>query len=98
MGSFESMKYWITEVCHGENHIEKVKIFKNASKPEIWTKDEVVESIKNGNDMYTMIKVKGEWRVGSKVKTFQRDGTDYIHTVPDEVSPDNLGQLTKFIC
>jgi hypothetical protein len=45
-----------------------------------------------------MIKVKGEWRVGSKVKTFQRDGTDYIHTVPDEVSPDNLGQLTKFIC
>ena len=51
MGSFESMKYWITEVCHGENHIEKVKIFKNTSKPEIWTKDEVVESIKNGNDI-----------------------------------------------
>ena len=52
------MKYWITEVCHGEKHIEKVKIFKTG-KPEIWTKGEVVESIKNGNEIYTMIKSQG---------------------------------------
>jgi hypothetical protein len=92
------MKYWITEVCHGEKHIEKVKIFKNASKPEIWTKNDVIECIKNGNDIYTLIKVKGEWKVGAKVKTFQRNETDHIHTVPGEEPQDNLGQLTKFSC
>ncbi|MGA2677114.1 MAG: DUF3892 domain-containing protein [Methanobacterium sp.] len=92
------MKYWITEVCHGEKHIEKVKIFKSSGKPEIWTKGEVVESIKNGNEIYTMIKVKGEWKLGAKVKTFQRNEMDYIHTVRDEVAQDNLGKLTKFSC
>lgn len=93
-----TMKYWITEVCHGEKHIEKVKIFKNASRHEIWTKNEVVEKIKNGNDIYTIIKVKGQWKIGAKVRTFQLKETDYIRTVPDDEPQDSLGRLTKFKC
>lgn len=81
---------YITEVCHGSTHIKKVKL---SDSTEL-TKQQVVNKINNGNDVYT----KDKAGKTAKVRTFKRGGVDYIRSVKDDTTEDNLGNLPKFSC
>ena len=81
---------YITEVCHGSNHIKMVKL----SNETILTKQQVVNKIKNGNSVYT----KTRNGITAKVNTFKRNGVDYIRSDRDTTTKDNLGKLPTFSC
>jgi hypothetical protein len=81
---------YITEVCHGSTHINKVKL----SDDTILTKQQVVTKINNDNSVYT----KTSSGIKAKVNTFTRSGVNYIRSDKDTTEEDNLGNLPKFSC
>ncbi len=83
------MVYYITKVCPKKSPIKKVELSTGA----IWTKQKVVTTIKGGGEVKTRANGKT-----AKVRTFKRNGVDYIRSDPDKTPVDNLGNLPKFTC
>lgn len=85
------MVKYITEVCHGETHIKQVK----CSDKSIFTKEEVVDKIDNGEEIFY---TKASTDDTALVDTFKCGRTRCLRTDPDETKKDNLGNLPTFRC
>lgn len=96
--------YWISEVCYNSQntHIVQVKIYPQGKvspgNDETWTRESVIKHLKTGSNIFTMTKENGKWVRGAKVKIIPINGTEYIKTVNDSTTKDNLGNLPRFYC
>lgn len=95
-----SIDYGITKICreseHG--HIKSVKMFNadtgSKSNAIEYSKDEIVRLINNGSTIYTY--PTDSWLDGAKVRVYHYEGVNYLRSVADDVSRDNLGSLPNY--
>lgn len=96
------MDYWISEVCYNaqNTHINRVKLYKDGNiapgNDQIWSRETVVNHLRNGTKISTMYKENGQWYAGARVKIVTIYGMPYIKTVNDSTAKDNLGNLKRF--
>jgi len=93
--------YCISAVRYdGDTHIDQVRVHKNnngkVDNSEIWPRRDVITALKMNYELITLIENQGQWVQGSKVIIHHIDGTDYIKTVKDSTTRDNLDHLPRF--
>ncbi len=94
--------YGISAVRYdGETHIDQVRVHKNnrdkVDKSEIWPRRDVIAALRMNFEIITLIyNDQGQWVIGSKVVIDDIGGTDYIKTVKDGTTRDNLDNLPRF--
>jgi hypothetical protein len=96
----EKVHYWISEVCYKDKHIDRVRIYKDShvayGLEETWSVKSVIDTIKNGYNISTMVNKNGIWQAGAKVEVVNIGETSYIQTDRDQSAEDNLENLPKF--
>jgi len=94
--------YGISAVRYdGETRIDQVRVHKNSKgimdNSEIWPRRDVIAALKMNFELITLIdNDQGQWVMGSKVVIDDVGGTDYIKTVKDGTTRDNLDNLPRF--
>ncbi|OEC84964.1 MULTISPECIES: DUF3892 domain-containing protein [Methanobacterium] len=94
--------YGISAVRYdGETRIDQVRVHKNnkgiMDNSEIWPRRDVIAALKMNFELITLIdNDQGQWVMGSKVVIDDVGGTDYIKTVKDGTTRDNLDNLPRF--
>lgn len=96
----DRINYWISEVCIKDNHIHKVRIYRDSELPygldQTWNVQQVIDTINKGYNINTIINVNGRWQCGARVKVMNIGGNRFITTERDESAQDNLENLPKF--
>lgn len=94
--------YGISAVRYdGETHIDQVRVHKNnngkVDNSEIWPRRDIIAALRMNFELITLIdNDQGQWVKGAKVIIDDVDGTDYIKTVKDSTTRDNLDNLPRF--
>lgn len=95
---YQTISYLISAVSYNDNHIAKVKVHTtddpNASM--IYTRQQVLDAMKNGYSFHTATEKWGKLQKGAKVEKVTIDWVDYIRTDSNKVKKDNLGELPTF--
>ena len=81
------------------SHIDKVRAYPDNGESigayaEL-SRTEVVASIKNGTTFPILKNAAGNWRKGQPVDIIKASGTEYIKTVDNGKSADNLERLPE---
>lgn len=82
-------------------HIDQVRIHQNnggaVGPAGVWSREQVVSALKSNYKIITLTKNKeGKWFVGAQVIIVVIAGNEYIKTVRDSTTRDNLGSLPTF--
>ncbi len=94
--------YGISAVRYnGVTYIDQVKVHKNnrgrTESAEIWPRRDIIAALVMNYKLVTLIdNDRGQWVTGAKVIIDHVDGTDYIKTVKDSTTRDNLDHLPRF--
>lgn len=59
------------------------------------TRDDVLNAINNGSEIWTIYKEVNKWKLGSQVEPFNLNGLTYITTKGNKTTRDNLGKLEE---
>jgi hypothetical protein len=65
--------------------------------PSTWERSDVLDTLRKNENFCTITEVTAnKWHHGAKVKIIRLNGVDYIKTVKDSITKDNLGELPTF--
>ena len=93
--------YLISAVRYYKDSISQLKVHKDlgdkVGQEQIWSKEEVVSSIKNYNSFCTIYKNSaGNWTKGEDVHVVTVGYSTYLRTDRNNIAKDNLGNLPVF--
>lgn len=83
-----------------ETHIVEVQVKEDAGDKLInggfWSREKVIENIKNGKKFVTAIKANDGVKIGEVVDIVNIKGIEFIRTDKNQEEKDNLGELPTF--
>lgn len=94
--------YWISAVSYNpeKTHIDQVKIHPNndgsMGTAEFWLRASVVNQLRLDSHIKTVYSKDEKWIIGAKVIIDTVGNNEYIKTVPDNTTRDNLGKLDEY--
>jgi Protein of unknown function (DUF3892) len=95
--------YCISNVRYNSSktHIEEFKVRQDLGDsfgvPKIWGRDDVLDTLRNNESFCTIMEgTDNKWYKGAKVEIITINDIDYIKTVKDSITKDNLGDLPPF--
>lgn len=94
--------YWISAVSYNpeKTHIDQVKIHPNndwhMGDAQFWLRTSVVNQLKRNVFIKTVYMEDDSWKEGAKVIIDPVGYEEYIKTVSDNTTRDNLGKLDEY--
>lgn len=87
---YNSMRTRITDVQM------RLDLGDKLGKAENYSRQQVVSLLNQNRTIVTAFYKQGTWHIGDTVETFTRNGIDFIRTVGNQGTADNLGNIAEF--